>query len=178
MTFVAIDTETTGLSREDRVISLGIATRGYWGRWHFSLDAGEITPSAQEIHGITPSDLAGCPSTRASWPQWMLWIHQRHIVGHNVAFDLRMIRQTLVADGYDVDHVDEVSRPAKVTCTLAAFRRWREDGPHTLDNLCRELGVRRGRQHDALADAVATYRCAVAMQERGVLEVRQTEMTT
>lgn len=93
------DCETTGLENEDRVIELAISlmdidTADFVYRFEQRFNSGgqPIHPKALAVHGIHPTDIAGCPDFSTCIPTFNkiaticpIWL------AHNSEFDLRML---------------------------------------------------------------------------------------
>jgi len=155
MTAYFIDTETTGISKQDQVIELA------WYNSHSLKDekienpiencivnkryrpSVEINPRAQEVHGISIRDLSTCPSANTvNLPSKI-----DYLIGHNVSFDKRMLEQT---NGGLKPQLDKV----KYICTLALAKNISkflkiEYENHKLDTLLRHY-------HPVISDNLLT----------------------
>jgi DNA polymerase III subunit epsilon len=105
--FVIIDTETTGL-HDAQVIELGIIDKHgnqlYSGR--FQTDA-VIEPYATAVHGISSDDLEGQLHFRDVAAQISTMIAGKAILGYNVNFDVRALRNSLLAAGQQMPDLGE-----------------------------------------------------------------------
>lgn len=92
-----IDTETTGLGDEDKVLEMAVVTMsaegGVTSAWSslFSCDA-PIAPEARAAHHITDAELRSAPPPLVAPIAAML--DGAVVAAHNLEFDERMIRQT------------------------------------------------------------------------------------
>lgn len=96
---VVLDTETTGLSvQRDRLVAIGgLQCRGGHLEPSPPLDylvhpGIKIPKRATDIHGITDDTVAFAPSFPLIWPSIQIYWHRRVLVGHNIAFDLAVLR--------------------------------------------------------------------------------------
>lgn len=101
----------------------------------------KIEPGARAVHGISDEDVAGCPTISqvcAGFKGVKI-----DVIGHNVAFDLRMLK--------DVVHAK------RSLCTLALARQYIKDTTNSkLETLQQELGLEVHKSHSALGDV---YTC-------------------
>lgn len=94
--FVAVDTETTGLdSKRDSIIELGVVRviNGEIGDC-FSLLVNpqrEIPPFVSRLTGITTSMVSTAPPIDKALPEFLEFVGDSPIVGHNLPFDLSFI---------------------------------------------------------------------------------------
>jgi DNA polymerase-3 subunit epsilon len=96
---VMLDTETTGLNvRRDRIVSLGaLQMRGGVPEAASPLDylvhpGIVIPPRASAIHGLTDAAVALAPPFALVAPALLAFWHRRVLIGHNIAFDLAILR--------------------------------------------------------------------------------------
>ena len=94
--FIAIDTETTGFSRDDRICEIAlVVTRGdrVLEVFHSLVNPGRpIDPGAQAVHGISDEDVAGAPRFEDIKPQVLrLLMTEMPWVAHQMMFDARML---------------------------------------------------------------------------------------
>lgn len=157
VTFTVLDTETTGFDPDagDRVVSLG-AVRVVNGRvlrgetFERLVDPGRpIPPSATAIHGISDEMVAGEATLAEVLPSFVAFATDTVLVGHNVGFDLRFLRQ---AGGADLPGPDQ---PVLDTLFLDAALHPDHDD-HTLEGIASRLGISVVGRHTALGDALVT----------------------
>ncbi|UAB18190.1 3'-5' exonuclease [Acinetobacter baumannii] len=172
---LGVDTETTGLEVDngDKIIEIALIK--------YDLDGAKleefvqridpernIDPKAQAVHGISYSDLIGCPKfVDIAEEVASIVNHASLLVAHNFAFDGPFIATELKRAGIT---------PKKVSsfCTME-YGRWATfDGKYPkLADLCFSLGV----EYDASAAHAASYDVDVMMQcffkarERGFFQV-------
>lgn len=150
--FAVIDTETTGVYPSDRVVEIAVVTVGLDGRVLDEFDT-LVQPgrdlSAGHIHGITASMVADAPRWDEIAGDVALRLHGACLVGHNVAFDRRMLAAEYerLASGLHADAV--------VDTLYGAHGR--------LSHVCAAHGIPLDGAHRALTDARACARLLVAI---------------
>ena len=176
LTFVVIDTETTGLRPDegDRVVSLaGVRVRGGMVKRAECFDAlvnpaRAIPGASTRFHGITDEMVAGAPLIDAVLPAFARFVEGNVLVGHEVWFDLRFLDpvcarlgRPLLSASHAVLDVRLLSRAVHGTAP-----------DHDLEALAARLGVRIRGRHSALGDALATAETFVRLlgllRKRGV----------
>lgn len=151
--FAVLDVETTGLTRDDRVVQIAIADVDGEGNlldyWSSVIDPGR-DPGPIDIHGVTPDRLAGAPTFADVAPEISARLQGRVLVAHNAAFDARMVR----AEFNRLGLADPVQTRL---CTIALARRLDLAVPDfKLATITDHFGVVNRRAHDALSDVLAT----------------------
>ena len=93
--FVVIDTETTGLHTDARIIELGmvyLSTRGNQQKTFNTLLLGDGTTgewSARRVHRIRTDELKGAPQFKHIASDLLKSIAGRVVFAHNASFDLK-----------------------------------------------------------------------------------------
>lgn len=154
---VVLDTETTGLSvHRDRLVAVGgLQCRGGHPEPSPPLDylvhpGVKIPPRATDIHGITDEAVAFAPSFPLIWPSIQLFWHRRVLVGHNIAFDLAILR-----------HEAERARlpfhpPAAALDVGMLYAGLKPRMPMiSLDTIAQDFGIEISARHSAIGDAEA-----------------------
>ena len=157
---VVLDTETTGLSWEkgNRVVEIGCVelverrpTRRNFQRY-LNPDR-EMEPGAAEVTGLSWDFLRDKPRFAEVAEEFLAFIRGAELVIHNAAFDLGFLDAELArlgpAFGRISDHV------AGVLDTQVLAKQRFPGQRHSLDALCKRLGVDNGHRslHGALLDA-------------------------
>ena len=157
---VILDTEGTGLTREDRVIELAmVETIGYepTGRtWlsRFNPEGHPIHWAARKAHGIRDRELTGQPLFRSRVDEILDFLEDSPVIVHNAPYDLRMVNGEL----------KRARRPefasGRFTCSLAAARRMFPGEQCGIDGLVARLmpGTPPRGTHDALGDCLLLAR--------------------
>jgi DNA polymerase-3 subunit epsilon len=169
--FVAIDTETTGLSplKGDRICEIAVAR--FRGPQLVDLVSQlidpqrEISAGAARVHGITEDMLQGKPTLDKVAPHVMREIRRgRILVGHNVDFDLRFLAHQL-RDRFDLLGL-EVADTMKLGAPYMPGGKWPK-----LPELATALGVAvPDGLHRAAQDAVLAGQCFWALLHRGEID--------
>ncbi len=148
MEYVALDVETTGMGRNDRIVEIGLVA--------FSL--GEIVDEwstllnpqrdvgKSSIHGITASMVTAAPLFHEVMNDIFRFLDNRVLVAHNLAFDLRMLVQ-------EFGRTNHEPLLGKGFCTMIASRRILKANADDLTSTCEALGLTRHHAHTALGDA-------------------------
>ena len=155
---LGVDTETTGLTAEDRPIQIGavLVNPVTWevvDSWMSFVDPEkEIHPAAQAIHGISPEQVKGQPTMQEIWERSTFadWVKDSDVLfGHNIPFDANKLGPSYLAHLRRLD-----------TCTLARrlYPKWRS---HKLQTCVSNLGLPDRAAHDALGDILS---CADFLQ--------------
>jgi DNA polymerase-3 subunit epsilon len=166
----------TGLDAErDRVVEMCIE-RVEGGRLVARLstlvDPLERVGGAFEVHGIAADALAGAPPFERIAGDVLSILRGAVIVAHAAAWDVRFLHAEFarVGQAFDLSHWLD---------TVILARRAFAFHSHSLDALCRELGIPRGRAHRAESDVAALRavfaRCVEALEPvsvRDLWEVR------
>lgn len=163
LTFVLIDTETTGLDhKKDFIISFGaIKLKSYVLKIDTALEIYLQTPlkrkEAIEVHEIL--DTGNGMSIKEFGKQFLKYIGKDIIVGHHIGFDLLMLEKALKPFG-----LKKLLNPVLDTQYLAMRL---EKGPqfdlslgkpgeYVLDSLCNRYGIELDDRHTAAGDAFLT----------------------
>lgn len=92
---VYIDTETTGLERDDEVVEISIVD--FDGSLLFSSlvkPTRPIPPGAQQVHHISDKDVAAASPWPILWPRVRSFLYARPVAAYNASFDYRMMQQS------------------------------------------------------------------------------------
>ena len=163
VTFVALDTETTGLSpARDRVME--IAVRRFRGdqvlaERSWLIDPGvPIPPDVQRLTGITSNMVAGAPSFAQVFPDVREFLGDAVILVQNAPFDVRFLSAELARHG--------LAAPTNaVLDSIPLFRAWFPHASrHSLAYLTQYLAITNAQPHRAMSDTAAleaVYLCGV-----------------
>jgi exodeoxyribonuclease X len=159
MIALTLDTETTGLLPEDKVIEIGLVTRDLNDPraivWEWSTlvkPKVPVHPAARAAHHITNAELAAAPTiVKVRRQLHMRLIKADVLVGHNLEFDERMLLQS---------GIPQSMLPPYRLCTWRCARHLWPDAPGYGNQTLRyhfELDVQpNGPPHRALPDAIVT----------------------
>ena len=157
--YTVIDLETTGLcAGRDLIIEFAaVKVRGLEVVEEFQslCDPGfPIPPQIESITGITTEMVRFSPNPRSVLPDFLNFIGDDFIIGHNVNFDVRFIAAS--AEFFRNDYID----------TMAIFRKLHPSLPHhRLSDMVDFYGKRNETAHRALSDCFATQACFEAMRD-------------
>lgn len=152
--YIVLDTETTGLTRADRVIELA-AVKVCQGeivdqRSQLIQPGVPIPPFITGLTGITPEMLQGRASIREVLPRFLQFAEGLPIIGHNIRFDLGMLSAEAERCGLQADFVTGADT------VIMARRRLPGMASYSLSSLVHELHITCKPAHRALADVYAT----------------------
>ena len=162
--FVCFDFETTGLSKEAKIIEIGAVKvkDGYLvSRYSSLVDPGVmLDPMITQITGITDEMLMGKPTIEQLMPSFYEFAENLPLVAHNAPFDCRFLERDALACGFhfDQDVFDTLSFARKVLPKQPSYK---------LGTLTALLGIPLNDAHRAWCDAEATarlYMCLKAKQ--------------
>ena len=162
-----IDTETTGLQvKEDRIVSFGgvcaHGSRLFKSRMIDDLvDPGvPIPPASTAVHGNTDDMISGARSFPEVYADFQRLAANRVIIGHNVPFDLTIIRQECARHGRpweDVVFIDTMRLASLLNPSL---------GKYDLETLAGIYQIDVHGRHTALGDAMVTAELFFRMMPR------------
>ncbi|MFH8796205.1 DEDDh family exonuclease [Streptomyces sp. NPDC017941] len=148
--YAVVDVETTGLSRDDRIISAAVYrldARGEVEDHWYTLVNPQRDPGPVWIHGLTSDKLAGAPLFADIAEEFAARLADRVLVAHNAVFDWSMIAREYA----------RATRTAPVRqrlCTIALSKELGLPLPnHKLESLAAHFGVVQRQAHHALDDA-------------------------
>ncbi|MGW3287810.1 DEDDh family exonuclease [Streptomyces sp. NPDC001002] len=148
--YAVVDVETTGLARDDRIISAAVYrldARGEVEDHWYTLVNPERDPGPVWIHGLTSDVLEGAPLFEDIAEEFSTRLEGRVLVAHNAVFDWQMIAREYA----------RARREAPVRqrlCTIVLSKELRLPLPnHKLSTLAAHFGVVQRRAHHALDDA-------------------------
>ncbi|MEU6450855.1 DEDDh family exonuclease [Streptomyces sp. NPDC046979] len=148
--YAVVDVETTGLARDDRIISAAVYrldARGEVEDHWYTLVNPQRDPGPVWIHGLTSAVLRDAPLFPDVAEEFAARLDGRVLVAHNAVFDWQMIAREYA----------RARREAPVRqrlCTIALSKELRLPLPnHKLESLAAHYGVVQQRAHHALDDA-------------------------
>ncbi|MER8006240.1 DEDDh family exonuclease [Streptomyces sp. NPDC094149] len=148
--YAVVDVETTGLARDDRIISAAVYrldARGEVEDHWYTLVNPERDPGPVWIHGLTSDVLESAPLFTDIAEEFATRLEGRVLVAHNAVFDWQMIAREYA----------RARREAPVRqrlCTIALSKELGLPLPnHKLESLAAHFGVVQRRAHHALDDA-------------------------
>ena len=169
LTFVVLDTETTGLRPEaaDRIVSLaGVRVRSGTVRPSEVFDAlvcpeRPIPASSTRLHGITDDMVVSSPAIGVVLPAFLRFCDGAVLAGHEVSFDLGFLSGDLERLGRPRLTLDHPVLDTRLLSRLVHGR----DADHTIEAVAQRLGVNIIGRHSALGDALTTAEILVRLLE-------------
>lgn len=156
--YVVVDLETTGLDpQRDGIIEFG-AVKVSDGRFTQSYSS-LVNPGCKiggfisELTGITNDMLASAPSIADTLPDFIHFLGDSVVVGHNVNFDINFICANCVKI------LDRPFSNGFIDTMRLSRRLFPEHRHHRLCDLKERFGINASLEHRALADAEQTSRC-------------------
>ena len=162
---VAIDCETTGFSRHDRIVEFAAV--------EVDVGSGQVVDEIDtllnperdvgpvDVHGVTASMVSAAPTFEEVAGALGRRLQGAILVAHNLAFDARLLGQEFQRLGTAFD-------PGAGYCTLRATSQ-------KLGLACESFGIAHVDQHRALSDARATAQLAWLLLEDDALPAAGTE---
>ncbi|KUJ68938.1 DNA polymerase III subunit epsilon [Streptomyces albus subsp. albus] len=148
--YAVVDVETTGLARDDRIVSAAVYqldARGEVQDHWYTLVNPQRDPGPVWIHGLTSDVLAGAPLFREIAGELAERLADRVLVAHNAAFDWSMIAR-------EYARARATAPVRQRLCTIALSKELRLPlANHKLETLAAHYGVVQRRAHHALDDA-------------------------
>ncbi|MCP4162747.1 MAG: hypothetical protein GY760_22025 [Deltaproteobacteria bacterium] len=179
ITYTVFDTETTGLnpSGGDEIISIG-AVRIVNGKLLYNdiyeqlVDPKRSVPqSSIEIHGISPAMLEGQPDVKTVLPQFYKFTEATVLVGHNVAFDMAMLKMKEEVTGI------KFTAPVLDTLLLSTIVNTEQDDEHSIEAITERLGISVIGRHTAVGDAITTAEMFIKiidlLSEKGIYTLKE-----
>ena len=178
LSYTVFDTETTGLDPQggDEIISIG-AVRIVNGRmlqeerFDQLINPKRHLPWASvKYHGIRPEMLTDQPTIEQVLPIFGRFAKNTVMIGHNVAFDMRMLQLKESATGV------RFINPVLDTMLLSAAVHPAQND-HSLNAIAERLGVQVVGRHTAIGDAIATgqiyLKLLPLLREAGIITLKQ-----
>lgn len=178
LTYTVFDTETTGLNptQGDEIISIS-AVRIVNGRllrqeiFDQLVDPKRPLPAASiNIHGILPHMVQGQPTIEQVLPPFLHFTEGTILVGHNAAFDMRLLQLKEVQTGL------KFTNPVLDTLLLSAVIHPNQES-HSLEAIAQRLGINIIGRHTSLGDAMLTgeifLKFIPLLAERGIVTLQQ-----
>ncbi|MFJ4339880.1 DEDDh family exonuclease [Streptomyces sp. NPDC088915] len=148
--YAVVDVETTGLARDDRIVSAAVYRLDAQGNvedhW-YTLVNPERDPGPVWIHGLTSDALEGAPLFPEIAAEFAARLDGRVLVAHNAIFDWQMIAR-------EYARAESTAPVRQRLCTIALAKQLSLPLPnHKLESLAAHFGVEQRQAHNALDDA-------------------------
>jgi DNA polymerase-3 subunit epsilon len=164
LTYTVFDTETTGLDPKggDEIISIG-AVRIVNGRLLKKEKFDQLVNPQRNVpresikyHGIQPLKLKNQPTIDKVLPEFHRFARDTILVGHNVAFDMRMLQ--LKEEQTGIRFTNPILDTLLLSAVVHPLQR-----DHSLNVLSQRLGISIVGRHTALGDAMATAQILIKL---------------
>ncbi|MDJ1133048.1 DEDDh family exonuclease [Streptomyces iconiensis] len=148
--YAVVDVETTGLARDDRIVSAAVYRLDAHGEvedhWYTPVNP-QRDPGPTWIHGLTSEALADAPLFPEIADDFAARLRGRVLVAHNAIFDWSMIAREYARA--------QLEAPVRQRlCTIALSKELALPLPnHKLESLAAHYGVVQQQAHHALDDA-------------------------
>jgi DNA polymerase III epsilon subunit-like protein len=158
--FCVLDTETTGLGDDAEIVEISILDSNCAELFtSFVRPSKHIPPEAQAISGITNEMVQHAPSWSDIYDGVMHILAPRRIAIYNMAYDLRLIRQTCLASECWLPVLDRQSK-----CVMDIYSKFMGEWDnkrgwwkrHKLSSAAQACGVGAQGAHRAIADCRMT----------------------
>ncbi|MEC3993350.1 DEDDh family exonuclease [Actinacidiphila sp. DG2A-62] len=148
--YAVVDVETTGLGRDDRIVSAAVYRLDARGEvqdhWYSPVNP-ERDPGPVWIHGLTSAQLADAPLFADIAPALAERLAGRVLVAHNAVFDWSMLAR-------EYARARSAAPVEQRLCTIVLAKTLRLPlANHKLETLAAHYGVVQRRAHHALDDA-------------------------
>ncbi|MEU5776584.1 DEDDh family exonuclease [Streptomyces venezuelae] len=148
--YAVVDVETTGLARDDRIVSAAVyrvSARGDIEDHWYTLVNPQRDPGPVWIHGLTSEMLADAPLFEDVAEEFAARLDGRVLVAHNAVFDWSMIAR-------EYARAERTAPVRQRLCTIALSKELALPLPnHKLESLAAHFGVEQRHAHNALDDA-------------------------
>lgn len=163
--FVVLDTETTGLYKDDEVIELSIIDK-LGNELYHSLFKPEkkVGKAALRVTGLDNPLLANEPLFKDEWSKIKKAIGHHRILGHNITYDERITLAT--AKRYGIDEMEVRKLFDNKIDSRDIARKYLKSRSYKLSYLCKKLGINEKQKHRATYDCLQTLEMLRALETR------------
>lgn len=161
---VILDTETTGLYRDDEVIELSVIDMLGRELYHsLYCPQKKIALSASRVNGITNPMLKDEPLFKDEWEAIKEAVGHRRIIGHNIEFDYRITLSTAKRYHIPESEVMMLFRD-RIDSRLIAKKYIKNAENYKLSTLCTMFGITDPQKHRATYDSLMTLQFLRALE--------------
>ena len=165
--FYVLDTETTGLGRQDEIVQIGIVDKkGNPVMNELIKPTIPIPPGASRVHGIYDHDVEEAANFGDIYTELSKLLAGQIVIAYNMTFDRRMMQQS--GDKYGLPEIRMSQHCAmRQYAQYRGQRRkgWRGYKWHRLGNAVAQEGLQVVDAHSALGDARMTWALIQKMAE-------------
>lgn len=162
LTFVVLDTETTGFSFEDdRILSIGAVkikneTIPVQDVFDIYLKQEKFNKETVHVHGLLKNGQRECISEILALEKFLAYVGNAIIVAHHVGFDMGMLNTALQRHGLPKLKNMVLDTGVIYKKTLIKSYLVQPKTNYTLDELAEKFSISRKDRHTALGDAYIT----------------------
>lgn len=172
--FYVLDTETTGLGKQDEIVQIGIVDKD--GRAVIDELVKPTIPipfGASKVHGIYDSDVENAPNFKDIYAELSEILEDQEIIAYNMKFDWRMLEQSR-GKYNDLEEICMNWNPdINQHCVMIQYAQykgqrrkgWRSYKWHRLGSAVDQEGLEVKDAHSALGDARMTLALIRKMAE-------------
>lgn len=173
--FVVIDSETTGLQRDARIVELAaawvdVASGAITDLRTMLVDPGMRIPrETSAVHGIFDKDVKGKPPIDRVLTPFFAFLEDGPVVAHNAGFDVRRIR-------FEADRTrSRIPGRVPVWCSMKIAKRvWKDRQSYRLEALAADLNLtREGAAHRAASDIRVTAQLVLRAMATAKKDLRE-----
>ena len=171
--FYVLDTETTGLGKQDEIVQIGIVDQnGKTAMDELIKPTISIPPGASRVHGIYYSDVENAPYFKDIYAELSKLLAGQVVIAYNMKFDWRMLEQSRGKYGLPEIRMNWDS-DINLHCAMRQYAQyrgqrrkgWRGYKWHRLGNAVVQEGLEVVDAHNALGDARMTWALIQKMAE-------------
>lgn len=164
--YLILDTETTGLQKDDEVIELAIIDFTGKEIYHSMYEPQkDVHWAASKVSKLTKKKLIGSPKFMDEWSRIVELIDNKKLIAHNATFDYQLIKQTL--ERYDLDKKDADKIFAGYIDSMDLAKEYISSPNYKLETLCEILGIEDEQKHRATYDCLMVLEMLRALEETG-----------
>lgn len=160
--FYVLDTETTGVGKQDEIIQIGIVDKaGHTVMNTLIKPTVPIHPDASAVNGITQDRVADAPTFADVYVELCKILAATPLVAYNMPFDWRMMQQT--ARAYKLP----TPRTGQRHCAMREYAAYRGTRWQKLTNAAAHEQIEVADAHTALGDVMMTLALIQKMAAQG-----------
>ena len=171
--FYVLDTETTGLGKQDEIVQIGIVDQnGETAIDELIKPTIPIPPGASKVHGVYDRHVEYAANFSAIYTTLSKLLAGQIVIAYNMDFDRRMLRQS--GDKYGLPEIRmNWDRDMSQRCAMKQYARYKGKETnwkrgykwHRLGNAVVQEGLEVVDAHNALGDARMTWALIQKMAE-------------
>ncbi|MEP2236993.1 MAG: 3'-5' exonuclease [Maribacter sp.] len=162
LTFVVLDTETTGFSfDDDRILSIGAVkikneSISVQEVFNIYLEQEKFSKETVHVHGLLKNGQRECISEIAALEQFLAYVRNAIIVAHHAGFDMGMLNTAL--ERHSLPKLKNMVLDTGIIYKKTLIKSYlvQPKPNYTLDELAEKFSISRKDRHTALGDAYIT----------------------